>query len=85
MQGVQNAAVIGIEDEYLGDKIAAFLQVDEAAPITKQDCVQFVKKFLPAHMIPSVVKCMRQFPKNANGKVNLVELKKQVIDAREPS
>jgi acyl-coenzyme A synthetase/AMP-(fatty) acid ligase len=84
MKGVLNAAVIGIDDEHLGHKIAAFLQVDESAPVSAQDGIQFAKKFLPPHMIPSVVKCMRQFPKNANGKVDLIELKKLVRDDDEP-
>jgi acyl-coenzyme A synthetase/AMP-(fatty) acid ligase len=84
MKGVQNAAVIGIDDEHLGYKIAAFLQVEEAAPITEQDCIQFAKKFLPPHMIPSIVMCMHKFPQNANGKVDLLELKKQVMDANKP-
>ncbi len=75
MDGVSNAAVIGVEDEQLGHKVAAFLQIDANREISIKECQTFVKKFLPAHMIPSIVMCLKKFPQNGNGKVNLTALR----------
>ena len=81
MEGVQNAAVIGVDSEYLGQRIVAFVQVPDSSNITEKDCRAFAQKFLPPHMIPSEIRLVRQLPVNSNGKVNVRELNKQVSDA----
>lgn len=75
IDGVSNAAVVGVEDEHLGHKVVAFLEIDANREISQRECQFFVKKFLPPHMIPAMVTCLEKFPKNGNGKVNLKALK----------
>jgi long-chain acyl-CoA synthetase len=81
MEGVQNAAVIGVDSEYLGQRIVAFVQVPDSSNITEKDCRAFAQKFLPPHMIPSEIRLVRQLPVNSNGKVNVRELNQRVSDA----
>jgi fatty acid CoA ligase FadD36 len=68
---VQEAAVVGLPDEDLGQRIVAFV-VGSADP---DDLIQFVAQQLSVHKRPREVRIVEALPRNAMGKV----LKKQLL------
>jgi fatty acid CoA ligase FadD36 len=69
--GVAEAAVVGLPDDDLGQRIVAFI-VGDAEP---QELIDYVAQQLSVHKRPREVRVMDQLPRNAMGKV----LKKQLL------
>jgi fatty acid CoA ligase FadD36 len=69
--GVQEAAVVGLPDEDLGQRIVAFV-VGSAQP---DELIEFVAQQLSVHKRPREVRIVAGLPRNAMGKV----LKKQLL------
>ncbi|MGO8768747.1 MAG: acyl-CoA synthetase [Mycobacterium sp.] len=69
--GVQEAAVVGLPDEDLGQRIVAFV-VGSAEP---EALIEFVAQQLSVHKRPREVRVVDALPRNAMGKV----LKKQLL------
>ena len=69
--GVAEAAVVGLPDEDLGQRIVAFV-VGLAEP---DDLIQYVAQQLSVHKRPREVRIVDSLPRNAMGKV----LKKQLL------
>jgi fatty acid CoA ligase FadD36 len=68
---VAEAAVVGLPDEDLGQRIVAFI-VGEAKP---QELIDYVAQQLSVHKRPREVRIVADLPRNAMGKV----LKKQLL------
>ena len=68
--GVQEAAVVGVPDDDLGQRIVAYV-VGDAAP---EDLITFVGEQLSAHKRPREVRIVDALPRNAMGKVLTKEL-----------
>ena len=71
--GVQEAAVVGMPDEDLGQRIVAF--VVGSAELTDDELINFVAQQLSVHKRPREVRLVDVLPRNAMGKV----LKKQLL------
>ena len=69
--GVEEAAVVGLPDEDLGQRIVAFV-VGSAGP---DELIEFVAQELSVHKRPREVRIVEGLPRNAMGKV----LKKQLL------
>ncbi|TQV88911.1 class I adenylate-forming enzyme family protein [Aliikangiella coralliicola] len=71
---VQESAVIGIEDEILGQKLRAFIVGEESREnllALKKHC----NEYLPTHKIPREIQWAEQLPKTASGKIKRYLLK----------
>jgi len=68
--GVSEAAVVGLPDDDLGQRIVAFV-VGDAAP---DELIQFVAQQLSVHKRPREVRLVDSLPRNAMGKVVKKEL-----------
>ena len=77
--GVDEAAVIGVPDDDLGQRIVAFV-VGDADP---QALIDFVAQQLSAHKRPRDVRLVDSLPRNAMGKVLKKELTEWPEDERE--
>ncbi len=71
--GVQEAAVVGLPDEDLGQRIVAF--VVGAAELRGDELIDYVAQQLSVHKRPREVRIVDALPRNAMGKV----LKKQLL------
>ena len=68
IQGVTEAAVLGIPDEKWGQKIAAAIVKVDSLSLTGEDITKAVKSELPNWAIPKEIKFIKELPKTALGK-----------------
>jgi acyl-CoA synthetase (AMP-forming)/AMP-acid ligase II len=66
---VSEAAVIGVPDELLGDRLEAFVVLRQDAALDAAGLGLFLKERLPAYKIPSAIEIRDDLPRNASGKV----------------
>ena len=69
---VDEAAVIGVPDDDLGERIVAFVVGDGAIP---QDLIDHVAALLSVHKRPREIRVVDSLPRNAMGKVQKQQLK----------
>jgi long-chain acyl-CoA synthetase len=67
---VQEASVIGLPDDRLGERILACVQLKPEAPlVSERDLLLFCKDHLPAFWVPDVVRFYEALPKTPTGKI----------------
>jgi acyl-coenzyme A synthetase/AMP-(fatty) acid ligase len=69
MEDITEAAVIGIEDEILGQAIKAFVHLSDASKTTEKDILTFCNKHLEPFAVPKYVSFYEEMPKTESGKV----------------
>ena len=69
---VREAAVVGVQDETWGERVAAVVVGD----VTGEVLVPWLKERLAVYKIPTLWRCAPELPRNAMGKVIKGELKK---------
>lgn len=76
---VQQAAVIGIPDDMLGQRIVAFLVIDDEKPFHEEDLLANAAEFLPNYMIPKQLIQVDSLPKTSSGKVDYPALRTNLM------
>jgi fatty-acyl-CoA synthase len=72
--GVVEVAVIGVADEEFGQRLKAFVVVEEGVEVSDDDLRKHVKANLAGYKAPREVEFLDQLPRNATGKVLKREL-----------
>jgi long-chain acyl-CoA synthetase len=75
---VQEAAAVGVPDEYRGETVAAFIVLKASfspSEETRQDIIAYCKQNLTAYKVPKIVEFRKSLPKTLIGKVLRRELK----------
>jgi amino acid adenylation domain-containing protein len=72
--GVLEAAVIGVDDELLGQAIAAFVVVEQGKQITARSLQLHCQRRLESHMVPKHIVFASSLPRTANGKIDKTKL-----------
>jgi len=72
--GVREAAVVGVPDEDLGQRIVAYVVAERAGAVTEQELVDAVARELSVHKRPRAVVFLDALPRNAMGKVRKDQL-----------
>jgi long-chain acyl-CoA synthetase len=75
IEGVKEAAVVGVPDEILGEAIRAFVVLDDGGTLTKQDVIAACRTRLENFMVPRDVEFLDALPTTATGKVRRKSLK----------
>jgi fatty-acyl-CoA synthase len=77
MSGVDEVAVIGVEDEKFGQALKAFVVKGNGASVSEDDVKKHVKSNLANFKVPKQVEFLDELPRNATGKVLKKELKEK--------
>ena len=78
---IADVAVIAIEDEYLGERIGAYLVTVTKQAITLVECRKFLLQFdIAEYKLPDKVVCITQMPKTSFGKVSKKKLRQMARD-----
>ncbi len=75
LKQVHEVAVIGVEDELLGEAIKAFIVLTQNVDMDIHEVIKFCKKRLPQSKVPKYIEFIDRLPKNESGKV----MKKKLI------
>jgi acyl-CoA synthetase (AMP-forming)/AMP-acid ligase II len=71
---VRDVAVVGVDDEDYGQRLAAFVVLGAGQDVSVDDLKQHVKKQLAGYKVPRDVTFLDELPRNASGKVVKREL-----------
>ncbi len=82
---VHEVAVIGARDEMLGEKICAFIVLNEGASIESTLLRRELRGKLPTYKIPSDFVFVPDLPKNESGKIMKRELETRLESKAESS
>jgi long-chain acyl-CoA synthetase len=82
IEGVREAAVVGVPDELLGEAIRAFVVLDDGASLSEQDVITSCRTRLENFMVPQEVVFLDELPTTATGKVRRQSLREAVRAAR---
>ena len=77
MKGVDEVAVIGVEDKDFGQALKAFVVTSNGASVSEDDVKKHVKSNLANFKTPKQVVFIDELPRNATGKVLKKELKEK--------
>jgi len=72
---VSEAAVFGVEDRDLGEKVCAAVVPEGPVTPTEEDLIRFCKASLTSYKCPRTIRFMRDLPRNPMGKVVKERLK----------
>lgn len=74
MQGVREAAVVGVADDRFGQRLAAFIVAHPDTELSEPDVLAHCKKHVSRHAVPREVHFVQDLPRNATGKILLRQL-----------
>jgi long-chain acyl-CoA synthetase len=72
---ILEACVIGVPDEYRGEKVKAFVVVKPGETLTEEEVIQYCKDKLAAYKVPRSIDFLDELPKSAVGKILRRELR----------
>jgi fatty-acyl-CoA synthase len=73
---IQEAAAVGVDDEKFGQRLKAFVVLEDGAELSEDDIKTYVKENLANYKVPREVEFIDELPRNQTGKV----LKKQLLE-----
>ncbi len=74
---VQEAAVVGIPDEMLGEALVAFVTAKPKQKIDPRQVIRWCKTLLPPHKIPRELHVLCDLPRNGSGKIDKCVLRRR--------
>ncbi len=72
---IEEAAVIGVDDDEWGERLKAFVVPRNGAQLSEATVKEYVKNHLARYKVPREVVFLEELPRNATGKVLKRELK----------
>ncbi len=79
---VQDVAVVGVQDDVLGELICACILPVEGAIVTGDEVKEFCQGKVAAYKVPDLVRFVDAFPMTGSGKVRRVELARMMVAER---
>jgi long-chain acyl-CoA synthetase len=75
---VKTAAVIGIPDEYRGEKVKAYIVLKEGQNVTEEEIMKFCEEKIATFKVPKLVEFRDSLPMTSVGKVLRKALKEEI-------
>jgi len=72
---IQEAAVIGVPDDYRGETVKAFIVLKQGAEVTESELNEYCRERLAVYKVPHIYEFRSDLPKTMIGKVLRRELK----------
>ena len=72
---VQEACVVGVENEYRGQSVKAFVVPNKNAELTEKELKDFLKGKLAKYKLPAIIEFKEELPKTMIGKISKKDLK----------
>lgn len=69
MDGVRQAAVVGVPDELLGHAVRAYVVLDDGVQLSEHDIRVFAREKLESYMVPGEVFILDELPHTDSGKI----------------
>ncbi|MDJ1372478.1 class I adenylate-forming enzyme family protein [Gulosibacter molinativorax] len=80
---IREAAVIGVPDAYRGETVKAYVSLRDASVELDVKAVEaHCRELLAAYKAPRIIEVVDELPKNPNGKIQHLELRKRHADAQ---
>jgi acyl-CoA synthetase (AMP-forming)/AMP-acid ligase II len=76
---VAEAAVIGVDDEQYGQRLAAFVVLEPGASANPETLKQHVRESLANYKVPREISVLDELPRGSTGKILRAELQSRVI------
>jgi fatty-acyl-CoA synthase len=73
-EAIDDAAVVGVEDEKFGQRLRAFVVRSDSASVSEDELKDYVKANLASYKVPRDIVFLDELPRNATGKVLKREL-----------
>ncbi|GKU81513.1 long-chain-fatty-acid--CoA ligase [Niallia sp. NCCP-28] len=74
---IEEAAVVGIKDDYRGETVKAVIVLKKGSTVTEDELNQFMRQKIASFKVPRVYEFRTELPKTAIGKVLRRELKEE--------
>ena len=78
LDGVLEAAVVGVSDEILGEAIKAIIVPTDGVELTEKEVFSHCQKNLENFMVPQIIEFASSLPKTSTGKIRKAELKEVI-------
>lgn len=69
LEGIEEALVIGVPDQYRGEQVKAYIKLKEGFSISADEIKQFGKENLAPYKAPKEVEILEELPKSSVGKL----------------
>jgi len=75
--GIHESSVLGVNDEYRGEEVVAFISLKSGVTLTEKDIIEECRKKLSTYKVPRRVFIVPELPKNASQKVAKFNVREQ--------
>lgn len=79
--GLSQAAVIGLPDQIVGERVHAIVVAAPGANVNVEHILAHCARELPPYMVPRAVEVVAALPRSPNGKVDYTLLRKERVEA----
>lgn len=74
MPAVQEVAVLGVPDSFMGERVKAVVVAKKGETLTQDEVKHFCQEHLAEYKVPRIVEFIEQLPRNSTGKILKREL-----------
>jgi acyl-coenzyme A synthetase/AMP-(fatty) acid ligase len=74
---IEEAAVVAVPDEVVGNRIRAIIVLGTAGQLTHSDIRHWCAEMLPKYMVPDIIEFRDKLPKTSTGKVDKAKLARE--------